>query len=154
MVEEGSNKLIIGFKPEEMKPYDMRSVAEGSIDEITGNGVLERHNNLPDLVDNCYFVLKVGGKATFTSPYFSSALAWAHPSNCRGISEVTLNFADKKWREDNKFDIPLTADFEVQGNFAVDQTLSLRSSEFSNFAMKHYNNTVQAIMLTLIKRAP
>lgn len=124
-----------------------------SVDEIEGN-VIEKVPDLVQFIEECYRVLRVGGTAKFTAPYYTSALAWGSPLNIRGVSEATLNFASKDWRVANKYtEADVRCDFEVVGNFIVDQGYTQRADEVKSFWLKHYNNVAQAVIFTLTKKA-
>lgn len=125
-----------------------------SVDEIEGN-VIEKVPHLTTFIEECYEILRVGGTAKFTAPYYTSALAWGSPKNIRGVSETTLNFASKDWRVANKYtEHSLICDFEVVGNFIVDAGYTQRADEVKSFWLKHYNNVAQAVLFTLTKKAP
>lgn len=134
-------------------PVGRFSLESDSVDEIEGN-VIEKVPELVSFIEECYRILKVGGTAKFTAPYYTSALAWGSPSNYRGVSEATLNFASKDWRVANKYtEHPIICDFEVVGNFIVDAGYTQRADEVKSFWLKHYNNVAQAVMFTLTKKA-
>lgn len=123
-----------------------------SVDEILGENVIEKVGPLVDFINECYRILRKGGKAIFISPYFASARAWSSPLNVRGVCEYTLNFASKTWRDGNNYtETPVIADFEVNGQFAIEDTFNQRSDEARMFAVKHYNNVAQNVILTLTK---
>lgn len=136
------------------KTPDIRGGLESdSVDEIEGN-VIEKVENLVLFIEECYRILRVGGTAKFTAPYYTSALAWASPKTVRGVSEATLNFASKDWRVANKYtEEPIICDFEVVGNFCVDTSYTQRADEVKAFWLKHYNNVAQAVIFTLTKKA-
>lgn len=136
-----------------LTPSPMVPLNADSVDEIEGN-VIEKVPDLTEFIQECYRILRVGGTAKFTAPYYTSALAWGSPLNVRGISEATLNFASKDWRVQNKYsEATITCDFEVIGNFAVDANYTQRADEVKSFWLKHYNNVAQAVIFTLTKKA-
>lgn len=141
------------FRCSPLSLWDMKS---GTVAEIQGQEILEKMSNLAGFIKECHRILKPGGKCIFTAPYFAHVAAWRSPLTVRGISEQSLNFADKTWREQNKcteLDVGGT-DFEVQGSFALEQTVMNRAEETRTFWTKHYMNIAQFIMFTLIKREP
>lgn len=124
-----------------------------SVDEIVGDYVIEKVPNLILFIEECYRILRPGGKAVFTSPNAASSTAWISPLTVRGICESTLNFSSKDWREQYKFtDYTMRADFEVTGQFVVDQEALARSDEAKNFWLKRYMNVAQGIIFTLTKK--
>jgi len=137
-----------------MTPLGINKLNEDSIDEVEAIGVAERIPNLIEFIETLYRVLKVGSKATFVSSHYRNDLAWANPYNIRGISELSLNFASKQWRENSKFIDSVSCDFEVVGNFAIESSFMQRSEDARGFMIKHYNNVVQSVIFTLTKKAP
>ncbi len=127
--------------------------ADHSAEEICGENILEKVPNLVQFIDECHRLLPSGGKAIFSAPYFATANAWVSPLTVRGISESSLCFADKAWREANKFsEAFVRSDFQVEGQFAVFQDNENRHEEVRRFWTQRYLNTVQAILFTLTKR--
>jgi SAM-dependent methyltransferase len=139
-----------GYKSMDM--FSMGACDKESIEEITGEGILEKTLSLIDLIEDCYQILKPGGTCTFTAPYYASFQAWQDPRNIRGISQSSLNFADKNWREQNGCPDLAKCDFEVGCNFAIDQTAVQRSEAAKEFWLNRYTNVVQSVMFTLKKR--
>jgi len=124
-----------------------------SIEEIQGEGVLEKVPSLLTFIDECYRLLPAGGKAIFSAPYYASSKAWTSPLTIRGITEYSLNFSDKTWREANKFtEATVLADFEIQGSFAIEDSCMQRSEEARQFWINKYLNVAQCVLFTLIKR--
>jgi SAM-dependent methyltransferase len=144
--KEGHDSRLPGYTNKEM-------YQDGSVDEIIGDNVIEKVPNLVAFIEECYRLLKPGGKAVFTSPHYSSGAAWASPLVVRGVCESTLNFSSKEWRTQYKFsEVPTVIDFEVTGQMAVDQDTLCRNDEAKAFWMKRFTNVVQHIILTLVKK--
>lgn len=135
-------------------PEKLGGMRSGSVAEIQGQELLEKLPDLAKFIRECHRVLIPGGKCIFTAPYFAHVAAWRSPLTVRGISEQSLNFADKKWREQTKHtEIDMgDCDFEVQGSFALEQAVLNRAEETRAFWTKHYMNIAQFVMFTLIKR--
>jgi SAM-dependent methyltransferase len=134
-------------------PLTTSQLPADSVETIDGVNILEKIKDLPAFIDECYRLLVPGGIATFSSPHYASNNAWVSPLTVRAISEASLNFASKDWREQNKFtEVPMIANFEVAGNFAVEVEAMNRSEIARGFFMKHYNNVVRAVVLTLTKK--
>jgi SAM-dependent methyltransferase len=133
-------------------PVSIGALPDESVDEIQAENVLEKVPELHRFIEDCYRVLRPGGKVIFSSPFYASAGAWRSPLTVRGVGEQSLNWANKKWREDNKFtELNLICNFEVQGQFAIEETWMQKSDEAKSFAMQRYLNVVQAILFTLVK---
>jgi hypothetical protein len=139
---------------ESLVPLTTMSLANESVSEIEATGVIERVPDLVKFTEECYRLLKFGGKLTLKSAHYRNDLAWQDPYAVRGISELSMNFAAKAWRDLNKFADPVMADFEVVGNFAIEQSFMQRADDARAFMMRHYNNIVQAVIFTLTKKEP
>lgn len=158
MVEE-QNKIYYSFDKKEREGFRTFDPSHPTVatpifpvDEIAGEGVLEKVKDLIWFIEMCHKALKPEGIATFTAPYFTSFQAWQDPRNIRGISQASLNFADKTWREQNGCPDLADCDFEVACNFALDLTAVQRSEDAKNFWINRYCNIVQSVMFTLKKR--
>lgn len=146
-----SNDIKEGFTPQ--VPMTTSILTDGSVEEIEGLNVLEKVPALIAFIEECYRLLVPGGKCTFTSPLYASTSAWASPLTVRGMSESSLNFADKQWREQYKFsEAQVMCDFAVSGSFAIMQDVMQRSEEVRAFWVNKYNNVAQSIIYTLLKR--
>lgn len=140
-----------GFIPQ--VPMTTSILTDASVAEIEGKNVLEKVPSLADFIEEVYRLLVPGGKATFTSPYYTTVAAWESPLTKRAISERSLNFASKEWRDTNKFiEVPMTANFEVNGQFAIEESCMQRSDEVRGFWLSRYNNVAQAVLLSLTKK--
>lgn len=152
-------KLHFSYNNEQKDGFETRHPGEisilttpESVDEISGSDVLEKVPNLIWFINTCHHILKPGGIATFSAPYYASGRAWASPLTVRGLSETSLNFSNKQWREDNKWvEAESDANFVVQVQFAVDQAAAIRSEESKTFWMNKFNNVVQVMVYTLTK---
>lgn len=146
-----TNEVREGY--ESKVPLKTSDLENDSVDEIIGDYVLEKVSNLTLFIEECYRIIRKGGVVTFTSPYFSSSKAWVSPLTVRALSELSLNFADKNWREANKFsEVQIIADFEVVGSFAIEESGMQRAEEVRRFWMDKYLNVVQAVIFKLTKR--
>lgn len=136
--------------------FELRAPAHQLIDleEISCDCI----HQIPDLVafmERCYKALPVGGKMTITAPHYASTRAWTSPLTVRGLSQDTLNFCSKDWREAMKYtELTTEMNFDVTGHFAVEEAVSQRSEEAKMFWMSRYLNVVQTIVFTLVKKEP
>lgn len=150
-------KLYFSFDGKEREGFitcnpTLYECPSGEAEEIAGEFILEKVPNLTQFIENIHDSLKLEGMATFTAPYYAAFQAWQDPRNIRGISQASLNFADKTWRETNGCPDLAKCDFEVGCNFAVDLLAVQRSEPAKEFWLHRYNNVVQSIMFTLKKR--
>ena len=134
-------------------PLMTKDIPADSVDEIQGENVLEKVPDLIAFIDECYRLLRVGSKAIFSAPHYGHVVSWQSPLTKRAIGERSLNFADKTWREANKYtEAVVMADFEVAGQFAVEEACLQRSDDARFFWMQRYLNVAQAVLFTLTKR--
>jgi len=146
-----SEKTRDGFTS--ILPEGLKAIEAETVEEIQGEEVVEKIQDLVSFIEDCYRVLVKEGKMTLSSPYYASARAWASPLAIRGVSEMTLNFASKDWREANKWTEKFVkANFEVAGSFAVEESVSHRAEEVRQFWMNKYLNVAQAVILVLTKK--
>jgi phosphoserine aminotransferase len=105
------------------------------------------------LLGNIYSALVEGGKATLNANYHTSSQAWSFPDTKRAITENSLNWASKAWREANKWNETYSFDFEIAYGLGMDPSLQNKNDEHRAFATRHYNNTVSGIQFILTKKA-
>lgn len=132
----------------ELKSPDVISTLDTeSVDEIEARSVIEKISDHVKFIDECYRILKPQAKVTFVSPYYATTAAWASPLTRRALSETSLNFINKKWREDNKIaEVSSISNFDIAIGVATDdQYWKTRPEEHRAFAMLRWNNVLQAI---------
>lgn len=133
-------------------PLTSQHLEHESVDEIEGS-VIHQVKDLAAFIEECYRLLKKGGKATFTAPRYTHNLAWTSPLTVRAICEESLHFASKEWREVNKYsEIDLLCDFDIAVSFSIESSFMQRADDARGFMIKHYNNVVQALIFTLVKK--
>jgi hypothetical protein len=97
--------------------------------------------------------IPIKGFAKITCPYYNSMRCWQDPSHNRAISEASFLYLNKQWRIDNKLDhYPVSCDFDFQYAYNIDGQWAQRNIEAQQFAIKHYTNAVNDIIVTLIKK--
>lgn len=128
-------------------------IKANSIEEVFSSHVIEHIKDLFKFFDELYRIMKVGAKATFIAPYYSSIRSMQDPSHIRPISEATFLYANKGWRVANKLDhYPVKADFDFAYGYSMDPTWANKAVEARDFAIKHYINVVQDITVTMTRR--
>jgi hypothetical protein len=105
-------------------------------------------------MDECYRILKVGGKLTIIAPYYTSMGAIQDPTHRRFIGDGSFVYYNKAWRESQKLDHYLIdADFDFNLGYIYAPDWINRSDEARAGAARLYNNIIPFIQCTLIKRA-
>ena len=105
--------------------------------------------------NECYRILKVGGKMRHVHPYYKSVRAVQDPTHkWPPISENSYFYWDKNWRALNKLDhYPINCDFEFNIYYAwQDPTVVNRSEETRTFFIDKYWNVVADMIVDMTKR--
>lgn len=141
-------------------PFD-----DNSADEIHSSHFIEhlpmeyvmqngrRKDMLFAFIDECYRILKTGGKVTLIFPCASSDRAFQDPTHRRFIPQATAYYFNKGWREANKLDhYNVDCDFD----FIVGEVDSLiiqgRNDQYKAFAKVNYRNSIDDLHFILTKR--
>lgn len=110
----------------------------------------------PKFIDECYRILKPKAQMTIIVPHWSSMRSVQDYSHeWPPVAETSFLYFNKKWREDNKLThgvYNLKCDFDFGYGFALDGDVSVRNHDFQHFAIKHYNNAVLDLIVTMTKR--
>lgn len=107
-------------------------------------------------IEECWRVLKPGANVTIKAPHWMSMRAVSDPFyKWPPICETSFLVFNKAFREANKHQYyPISCDFDFAANYgyAVDPQIASRNDEYKQYAVKHLNNAVLDITITLIKR--
>lgn len=137
----------------DLTKFPWKFAKDNTVDEIFCAHYVEHTPDLIKFMDECYRILKPGGKMTVIAPYYNSIRCWQDPTHTRAISEATFLYYNKDWRTNNKLDhYPIKADFDFSYGYAIDPLWQNRSEESRAFAIKHYTNVVNDIHVTLTKK--
>jgi predicted SAM-dependent methyltransferase len=105
--------------------------------------------------NECYRILKTGGKMRHIHPYYKSVRAVQDPTHkWPPISENSYFYWDKNWREMNKLDhYPINCDFEFNIYYIwQDQTVANKNEENRMFMIDKYWNVVDDMIVYMVKR--
>jgi len=104
-------------------------------------------------MDELYRVLVDEGKAIVITPYWTSfrsvqdyCVEWPP------VVEQSYLYFNKGFRDANKIDYPIKADFDFQYGYTLDADTQSRTDEERAFRVKFYNNSVLDLQVTLTKR--
>jgi hypothetical protein len=112
-----------------------------------------RQDALLAFFDELYRILIPGGQVTIIAPYYASMRCWQDPTHRRAISEATFLYANKGWREMNGLDhYDVRADFDFAYSYILDGSVAARNEEARAFWMRHYQNVINDIQVTLTRR--
>lgn len=105
--------------------------------------------------DEVYRITSPGAEITVIHPYSRSDRAFWDPTHVRFIHEMTWQYLDRKWREDQKLDhYDTISDFEVAvvTGGGISDDMATRNVEAQMFARLHYFNVVSDLKVTLRRR--
>ena len=147
----GSEAAPEGFLS--LKPVDLLTIDANTVEEIQGPSILEKVPNLVSFMDAVYDVLIPGSKAVFQSGYYGCATAFMSPLINRSLSEHSMNWCSKSWREQNKYtEIKTDIDFDIAVGLATDSALNLRTDEIQILWRNTRLNCVLQVHFTLTKK--
>jgi hypothetical protein len=134
-------------------PDEVQSLEANSVEEVQGTGILEKVPDLVDFMDRLYYRLALGAKATFICGYYGCSSSFVSPLIKRPMSEYSMNWCSKAWREANKFtEVDTDIDFDVGAGLATDQALNLRNEETQVLWRTTRLNCVLQVHFTLTKK--
>ncbi len=126
---------------------------DNSVDEVICSHYVEHTPDLIKFMEELYRILKPGAKAFISCPYYSSMRCWQDPTHKRAMSEASMLYFNKGWRDSNKLaHYGITADFDFSYSYAMDPIWAQKSEEARAFAIRHYNNVVNDIQYILVKK--
>lgn len=135
---------------------------DGSVDEARASHFLE-HLTPPQRVhfaNELHRVLKVGAKATISTPHWTHDCAYGDPTHqWPPLSGWTFLYWNRDWRKsqaphaDAEF-VPgmLDCDFDWTVAGSWDQWLETRNGDMRMFAMQRYVNSTRDLIVTLTKK--
>jgi hypothetical protein len=138
-------------------------IPDNCVDELTCSHFIEHVSNLPSFMDEIYRIMKspyvskegekVNSKVTIICPYYSSMRAMQDPFHIRPISEASMLYYNKDWRDVNKLDhYGIKCNFDFSYGYQLVPEWANRSQEARDFAIKHYLNVITDIYFTLTKK--
>lgn len=135
-------------------PYPIESE---SVDAIHSSHFVEHLDGFERMkfFNECYRILKPGGKMKLSHPYYKSVRAIQDPTHkWPPISENSYYYFDRKWREENKLDhYPIDCDFEFIIYYTFqDPNIANKNEETKMFWIDKYWNTIADMIVDLTKR--
>lgn len=136
-------------------PYPFK---DGSVDGIFSSHFVEHLDGFEraKFMDECYRILKMGGKMRLIHPYGKSVRAVQDYSHkWPPIVETSYLYFDKNWREANKL---THGNYDIKSNFKFwiyyswqDATVAQRNEETRNFWCQHYVDVIADLIVDLEK---
>lgn len=104
-------------------------------------------------MDECYRILKPGGKIRIIAPYYASIRAIQDPTHVRSIGEATFMYFNADWRKVNGLDhYGIQCDFDFTYWYNMKTDFMNKHLDQRNYAMTHYINVIDDIDVTLTKK--
>lgn len=136
-------------------PYPFK---DGSVDGIFSSHFVEHLDGFEraKFMDECYRILKAGGKMRLIHPYGKSVRAVQdYTHKWPPIVETSYLYFDKNWREANKL---THGNYDIKSNFKFwiyyswqDPTVATRNEETRNFWCQHYVDVIADLIVDLEK---
>jgi SAM-dependent methyltransferase len=144
--------------------YPWTFAEDESVDEIFCSHYIEHipqefivHNGkkkdaLVAFMDECWRILKPGGKMQFIAPYWSSMRSAQDPTHRRPICEASFLYYNQEWLKMNGLDhYNIEANFEYNYAYNIDGVISTKNEETKAYMVKHYTNSVNDVIVNLTK---
>lgn len=105
-------------------------------------------------MDECHRILKPGAQMVIIVPHWSSMRAIQDPTHqWPPVCETSFLYFNKGWREQNHLGhYNIKSDFDFGYGFSLDGDIQVRNAEHQQFAIKHYNNAVMDLHVTLTRK--
>ena len=141
------NKFPWPFKDNEVDEVFISHYIEHiPLDTPKGDGLILFMNEL-------YRIMKPGAKCMIVGPYYTSMRCWQDPTHRRAMSEAMFLYYNADWRKANRLDhYPITADFDYGYGYVMAPDWNGKNDDMKHFGIRHYNNVVSDIQVTLTKR--
>ena len=129
-------------------------IASDSVDEVRCSHFVEHVHDLIGFMNDLHRIMKPGAQANIVTPYYTSVRAFQDPTHVRFISEHSYLYFNQEWLRNNGLDhYGITADFDFGYGYQItDPTWQSRNEEARLFAIRHYWNIVDDLIVTLTKR--
>jgi len=143
-------------RPEGFDPLKFPwKLADGSVEEASSLYLFQR---IPArlrgaFMDELWRVLVPGGKAAFVVPYWTSVRSIQDPlAEWPPLSEQSFLYFNKKFRDDNKLNYGMKADFDFSYGYNLDAETTTKSDEVRGYWIKHLANAINDLHVCLTKR--
>lgn len=128
---------------------------DNSVDEARCIHFVEHVHDLIGFMNELHRVMKPGAQCLVITPYYTSMRAFQDPTHVRFMAETSYLYFNQDWLRSNALDhYGITADFDFTYGYAVTQDWQNRSEESRVFAIRHYWNVVDDLVVTLTKKPP
>ena len=140
--------------------FDLRGkfpIDDDSVDAIYCSHFLEHltGSDRVKFMEECWRVLKEESQLTVITPHWSSMRSIQDPTHeWPPICESSFLYFNKGWMDDNKLShYNIKCNFDFGYGYSLDPDIAVRNQDFQQFSIKHYNNAVMDIFVTLTKKS-
>lgn len=111
-------------------------------------------DGLNRFMEEVYRCLMPGGTIKIQAPFYTSVRAWQDPTHRRAITDLTFSyFSQEHMRQVGIEHYSAKCDFEILSRtFILNNEWEFKSEEAKRFAMRHYWNVVDDIVVMLRKK--
>jgi SAM-dependent methyltransferase len=133
-------------------PFD-----DDSVDEIHASHFVE-HLTAPQriaFVNECYRILKVGGKCAIITPHWASTRAYGDLTHqWPPVCEMWYYYLAKEWRKVNApHNVDYQCDFDAVWGYSMHPELAVRNPQYQSHALAFWKEAAQDLHATITKRA-
>jgi len=116
--------------------------------DVNGDG----RDGLIQFMDECYRILKPGGKLIIQVPYGSSIRAFQDPTHRRFLFKESFYYFNKEWRDTMNLEYyPINSNYIMEFSYFITNEMSLKSQEVRDLAILHEWNVVDDLKVELTK---
>lgn len=114
--------------------------------------VMEIVDSPKSFMEELYRICELEATVKIHCRYYNSTKQHTILNQKRQISEYSFLPFNRNWRVENNIEEQVNCNFEFTYGYDVGKEWSLRSDEARNFAIKHYCNVVDELIVELIKK--
>jgi SAM-dependent methyltransferase len=113
----------------------------------------DTRDGLIQFMDECYRILKPGGKLTIQVPFGSSIRAFQDPTHRRFLFKESFYYFNKDWRDSvGVSHYGIKSDYDMVFSYFITNEMTLKSQEVRDIAFIHDWNVIDDLRIELIKK--
>lgn len=138
--------------------WDVRApwpIADQSVEEIHSSHFLEHLTGAERCAffDEAHRVLIPDGKMLIICPHAFNICAYGDPTHqWPPVTEWTFQYTNEPWRKGNAPHVNMKCNFDFFYGYSTDGDIGTRNQEYQQFAIRHYNNAIRDIHVTMVKK--
>jgi len=132
-------------------PFD-----DDSVDEIHASHFVEHLTGTQRIafVNECYRILKKGGKCAIITPHWASTRAYGDLTHqWPPVCEMWYYYLSKEWRAVNApHNVDYQCDFDATWGYSMHPELTVRNQQYQGYALQWFKEAAQDLHATIIKK--